>query len=876
MADAVLRVRADTTQAERALGNLQTALGALATGAALKGLADIADVSTNLRNRLQTVATAQNDVNGTLKSLTQIANNARTPLADTGQLYFTIARAAGDLGVNNEQALRATELISKSLSLSGTSAQAASGALVQLGQALAQDSVRGDELNSILEGMPDLAQAMADKFNVTVGALKSLGSQGKITGRDLLDSVAAAADRIETNFNRALPTISSAFTVLQNSITNFVGELDRATGGSGTAANAILRIASSIDTLGKNLETIKNIIEIGLIIAITVLAAKFAAGIGVIVGGFRAMYLAGSSLALTITKTAQSFSAWWRQTPRFAEFGGRVGSLGKLFSELGDRLKYVTPLLTGITTTLVGVGAAIATYWDRAVNRVKEYLGLTTTAKTDQESINQILEQQAAHFALQAQARQDIERRTKKQVEEDALINKAIRERDQTLQTMLRDAEQQVVLAGLQGTELERQTQLYRYENALIKEIRNEAGDLIGITSGLTAEERRRVLALIEQNASLERQKKLYEDIQQAGQSVIREAAVGEDPRIKVEQKFIEDKIKLENYFIQNSLMTEEQYEQTLSQLTRQYEIDRISAEMQLQKRKFDEQYQLENAALIRSTEIFNIRLGQLKAQAELEFTNWNQELIRQNELFTQQQSFVQRRMEMEFNAANQQMILQTQIYDLQVSQQEKLNQMKQSMFQQELQRQGFTLEQAKTIARDRAEFEKKSELEKTQFALEQTASIFTNLGKENRKAFEAAKAFNIANAIMNTYLGATKAIATYPPPFNIIAAGAVVAAGLAQVATIRAQTYSGRALGGPMVGGQRYIVGERGPELITAPSGGANVVANDQLGGTTNITFNINAVDTRGMDQLLAERKGIIINMVRQAMQDRGRVATV
>jgi len=221
-------------------------------------------------------------------------------------------------------------------------------------------------------------------------------------------------------------------------------------------------------------------------------------------------------------------------------------------------------------------------------------------------------------------------------------------------------------------------------------------------------------------------------------------------------------------------------------------------------------------------------------------------------------------------------MILRTQIYDLEVQQTERLISMRQSMFQQELQQRGFTLEQSKNMARDRTDFEKKSELEKTQFAISQTASIFDNLGKENRRAFEAAKAFNIVNAVMNTYMGATKALATYPPPFNFIAAAAVVAAGLAQVASIRSQTYTGRALGGPIVGGQQYIVGERGPELITAPSGGGRVTPNNQMGGTTNINFTIVANDARGFDQLLAERKGTIINMVRQAQQDRGRVATV
>ena len=48
-----------------------------------------------------------------------------------------------------------------------------------------------------------------------------------------------------------------------------------------------------------------------------------------------------------------------------------------------------------------------------------------------------------------------------------------------------------------------------------------------------------------------------------------------------------------------------------------------------------------------------------------------------------------------------------------------------------------------------------------------------------------AGKALAIASATINTYLGATKALATYPPPFGAIAAGVVIAGGLLQVKKI-------------------------------------------------------------------------------------------
>jgi hypothetical protein len=195
---------------------------------------------------------------------------------------------------------------------------------------------------------------------------------------------------------------------------------------------------------------------------------------------------------------------------------------------------------------------------------------------------------------------------------------------------------------------------------------------------------------------------------------------------------------------------------------------------------------------------------------------------------------------------------------------------------QEILQKQGKS-EREKAIAQDRIEFEKKSDLDKTQFALTNMQSVFSALGAQNKKAFEASKALAIASALVNTYQGATKALATYPFPFGLIAAAAAVAAGMAQVAAIRSQQYSGRALGGPVMGGQSYIVGESGPELFT-PNTTGSITRNNQLGGggDVNVNFTIVANDTEGFDQLLTSRQGVIKQIISDAMLERGQRSIV
>ena len=97
----------------------------------------------------------------------------------------------------------------------------------------------------------------------------------------------------------------------------------------------------------------------------------------------------------------------------------------------------------------------------------------------------------------------------------------------------------------------------------------------------------------------------------------------------------------------------------------------------------------------------------------------------------------------------------------------------------------------------------------------------------------------------------------------------------MAQVQAIRGQAYPGRRMGGPVQKGQPYIVGEGGAEMFVPQQNGQILNQNQMggMGGTVNVTFNIDATDPDGFDTLLVQRKNTIVSMVRQAVQQ-GRLA--
>ena len=147
-----------------------------------------------------------------------------------------------------------------------------------------------------------------------------------------------------------------------------------------------------------------------------------------------------------------------------------------------------------------------------------------------------------------------------------------------------------------------------------------------------------------------------------------------------------------------------------------------------------------------------------------------------------------------------------------------------------------------------------------------------------------AEKRENAAKIVSDSYaaaMGAYKALAGIPiigPALGAGAAALILGAGV----SFAARSLAGRALGGQVRDGESYVVGERGPEVLTMNGGGGRIIPNEKLrngGGKTvnqqaNITFQVNTVDADGFDELLNSRRGQIVNMVNAALYDQGKGA--
>lgn len=244
---------------------------ALRAGTALLGIFSVrelgraSDTMRTIENRLRLVTSSAEELAFVQDRLLQIANKTNNAYLSTVELYSRVARSAAQLNLTQRELLELTEGINNAVLVSGATAQEAAAGLVQFAQGLASGALRGDELRSVLEQMPRLAQAIAEGMGVTVGELRVLGQQGQLTSQQVIRAIQSQLATLRDEAARTEPTISQALTKLGNSFSSLVGRIDQATNASKLLREAIESLASMLQNIG--VEHAPDITEIGVRIA---------------------------------------------------------------------------------------------------------------------------------------------------------------------------------------------------------------------------------------------------------------------------------------------------------------------------------------------------------------------------------------------------------------------------------------------------------------------------------------------------------------------------------------------------------------------------------------------------------------------------------
>jgi len=247
------RTRQGIESISRQLGRMQTMVGTAfaftQVSSGIQSLFDLSDAYSNTTARLHLATNSQKEYTTAYSELVKITRNSYGDFSSTVDLYSSMSRATQDLHLKQSTLLTVTDAVNKAIRVSGASSISAEAALVQLGQGLASGTLRGEELNSILEQTPRIARMVADGAGIAFGDLRKVAAQGGLTSEVVIRALQKEAATVNEEFNRIPPTIAGASLQVHNSMMQIWGDFTTTSGASNGLANSILFVADNLKAM---------------------------------------------------------------------------------------------------------------------------------------------------------------------------------------------------------------------------------------------------------------------------------------------------------------------------------------------------------------------------------------------------------------------------------------------------------------------------------------------------------------------------------------------------------------------------------------------------------------------------------------------------
>lgn len=274
------RLEAGLNRTERSLSSIEGTMSSL-TGVAKALIAALSvqqvgayaqawqDLSNKLANAVRDSVPPFETLADVTERVFYISQKTRSGLDATATLYARLERSTRSYGVSVEDITRLTTIINQGFVVSGSTAEEASNAIIQLAQGLASGALRGDEFNSVNEQGNRLMIALADSMNVSIGALRNMAAEGKLTTEVIVNGLLSQGDKIGQEFAKTTATISQSLEIANNNITKFFGENATVKTGVKIFSDSVISLSENLDALSTTLTIVAGVMGARYVGALT-------------------------------------------------------------------------------------------------------------------------------------------------------------------------------------------------------------------------------------------------------------------------------------------------------------------------------------------------------------------------------------------------------------------------------------------------------------------------------------------------------------------------------------------------------------------------------------------------------------------------------
>lgn len=243
------RTSQSVNNTERSMLSLSKVATSLAGYLSASMVASYSEAWTELNNKLSNSIRASESLVDVTQRIFDISQTTRSSLDATATLYARLERGTREYNTSAEDLAKLTTIINQGFIVSGATATEAENAIIQLSQGIASGVLRGEEFNSVAEQGSRLMVALADSLGVSIGQLRKMAAEGKLTTDVVVKGLLSQGDAIGKEFAKTTRTMSQAFQEAGNNLTKFLGENTTIKASINVFSDAVITASKSLDEM---------------------------------------------------------------------------------------------------------------------------------------------------------------------------------------------------------------------------------------------------------------------------------------------------------------------------------------------------------------------------------------------------------------------------------------------------------------------------------------------------------------------------------------------------------------------------------------------------------------------------------------------------
>jgi tape measure domain-containing protein len=238
----------DSAAASAAATIRGTLIGAVA-GISTMQIIDIADQWGQYDTRIRGAIRSTEEYTYVNERLLQSSADTFRSINETKESFINLSPVLRDMGLTLSQSIDAVDAFSGLLVVNGANAERGAAAIQALAKSMQKGKVDADAWITIYSTADTIVDSLAKSTGKSAQELRKLGAEGKITGAELAKALAEDYGRIIEQVEKMPTTVRDAFTKMNNTISEYVGQQNKVYGITAKMVDGINGLSNNFETL---------------------------------------------------------------------------------------------------------------------------------------------------------------------------------------------------------------------------------------------------------------------------------------------------------------------------------------------------------------------------------------------------------------------------------------------------------------------------------------------------------------------------------------------------------------------------------------------------------------------------------------------------